>query len=124
MKICFLINDNGEVESVSIPLGPLVENMIFTRKHPELSEDIIAALIGVYDLPIDGMVITNTAHDGKIYGATTGNPPKEIKLHKLNSEVIRFTLERLQLDFLRESDSITSIVYKEPNLTLDAPKIE
>lgn len=124
MKIRFLINDNGEIDSISIPIEPEVDNVIFTRKHPDLSDDIVSALVGVYDLPIDGMVITITAHEGKIFAAQTGNPPKELTPYKLNSEVIGFKQERDRLDFVREDDSITSMVLKTQYMTLDAPKTE
>jgi hypothetical protein len=66
------------VDSVSIPLEPAVDNLILTRKQPELTDDLVAALVGVYDLPMEVMSITITAHDGKIYGAMTGDPTRPL----------------------------------------------
>lgn len=124
MKIRFLINDNGEVDSVSIPIETEVENVTFTRKQPELTEEIIAALIGEYDPPIDGITYTITAHEGKIYATETGNPPKEIKPYKLNDNLVGFRMDRSRLDFMRENDTITRLVFKTPFMTLEAQRKE
>jgi len=123
VKIRFLVNDIGEVNSISIPIEPEVENVTFTRKQPELTEDIIAAIVGVYDLPVDGIAFTITAHEGKIYAAQTGEPPKEITAYKLNDDLVGFNLDRFRLDFVRETDTVTSMVFKTLDMTLEAPKI-
>lgn len=81
VKVRFLIDDNGEVSSVSIPIEPEVDNLVFQRKRPELDEDVVAALLGVYDPPVEGLAFTITAHAGKIYAAQTGNPPQELTLY-------------------------------------------
>jgi hypothetical protein len=124
MKIRFIINDHGEIDSVSIPIEPEVKNVVFTRKQPELSDDIITALVGVYDLPIEGMVITVTANEGKVFAAQTGDPPKEITPYKMDSNVIGFKHDRDRLDFIRKDNNITSVVLKTQFMTLDATKTE
>ena len=120
IKVRFLVNDYGEIDTVSIPIETEVENIIFTRKQPELSEEIIAALVGEFDTPIDGVAFTVTAHEGKIYIAQTGNPPEEVKPYKLNDELVGFRLRRDRLDFLREKDVIDHVVVKTPDLTIEA----
>ena len=124
LKIHFLMNDNGEVDSISIPIEEAVENVTFIRKQPELSEDIIVALVGEYDLPIDGTAFTITAHKGKIYAAQTGSPPEEIKPYRLNDDLVGFRMKRSRLDFVRENNLITRLVLKTPSITLEAPKKE
>jgi hypothetical protein len=119
-KVRFLMNDNGEIDSISIPIEPDVENVIFFRKQPELSEEIIAALIGEYDTPIDGFAFTVTAHEGKVYAAQTGGSPEEIKPYKLTDDLVGFKLKRSRLDFMREKDVITRIVLKAPDMTIEA----
>ena len=49
LKIHFLVNDNGEIDAVSIPIEEAVENVTFVRQQPELSAELIAALVGEYD---------------------------------------------------------------------------
>ncbi len=124
VKIRFLVNDNGEVDSISIPVEPAVENVTFIRKQPELSEDIIAALVGEYDPPIDGITFTITAHEGKIYATQTGRPPEEIKPYKLNDNLVGFRMQRFRLDFVRKNDLVTHLVLKTPFITLEAPRKE
>ncbi|GBD92708.1 hypothetical protein BMS3Abin05_00282 [bacterium BMS3Abin05] len=124
IKVRFLVNDNGDVDSVSIPIEPAVDNLIFTRKRPELTDDLIAELVGIYDPPVDGVVFTITAHEGKIYAAQTGSPPKEITPYKLNDNLVGFRMDRARLDFVRENDVITRMVWKSFSMTLEAPKKE
>ena len=122
-KVRFLVNDTGEVDSVSIPMEPAVDNIIFTRKQLELPEEIVAALVGEYDPPIDGLAFTITAHEGRIYIAQTGNPPAEIKPYKLTADTVGFkSRQQTRLDFMRENDSITRMVVKMPGMTLEAPR--
>ena len=120
VKVHFLINDNGEIDSISIPIEPSVDNIIFTRKHPELSKEIIAALVGEYDTPIEGIAFTVTAHEGKVYAAQTGGPPEEITPYKLKEDLVGFRLRRSRLDFVREKDVITRMVLKMPDITIEA----
>lgn len=124
LKIRFLVNDNGEVDSISIPIETEVENVTFIRKQPELSEDIIAALVGEYDPPVDGITFTITAHEGKVYAAQTGSPPEEIKPYKLDDNLVGFRMKRFRLDFVRENDAFTHLVFKAPFMTLEAPRKE
>ncbi|NOY61524.1 MAG: serine hydrolase [Calditrichaeota bacterium] len=124
IKVRFLVNDNGDVDSVSIPIEPEIENLIFTRKRPELTDDLIAELVGIYDPPVDGVEFTITAHKGKIYAAQTGNPPKELIPYKLSDNLVGFKMDRSRLDFLRENDVINRLVWKSFSMTLEAPKKE
>ncbi len=124
VKVRFFVNDNGEIDSVSIPVEPAIENLIFTRKQPELTDDLIAELSGIYDPPIDGIVFAITAHEGKIYAAQTGNPPVEITPYKLNNDLAGFRMDRSRLDFVRENGAITRMVWKSFSMTIEAPKKE
>jgi CubicO group peptidase (beta-lactamase class C family) len=121
-KIRFLVNDSGEVDSVSVPIEPDVKNVNFTRKQPELSDDIIAALLGIYTLPIDGIAFTITAHQGKVYAAQTGMPPKEIVPSKLSDNLVSFTLDRARFDFIWEDGTVTRMIWKLQNMTLEASR--
>jgi hypothetical protein len=122
IKLHFIINDNGEIDAVSIPIEPAVENVVFTRKQPELGAAIVAALVGEYDTPVKGVTFTVSAHDGKVFAAQTGNAPEEIKPYKLNEEMVGFRLKRARLDFVREQNAITCLVLKTPDMTLEAPR--
>jgi CubicO group peptidase (beta-lactamase class C family) len=120
VKVRFLVNDNGEIDSVSVPLEPAVENIIFTRKQPELGMELLAALVGEYITPIDGLALTVTTHESKVYAAQTGQPPEEIKAYKLNDDLVGFQLKRIRLDFVRENQLINRVVIKTPDMTIQA----
>ncbi len=79
VKVRFLVDDQGEVDAISIPIEPEIENVTFARKQPELAGEWVAQLVGEYDSPVEGIAFTVTAHNGRIYVAQTGRPPEEIK---------------------------------------------
>ena len=122
IKMRYLTNDNGDIDAISIPIEPAVDNVTFTRKPPELSDVVISALVGDYITAIEGIAFAVTAHDGKIYIAQTGNPPAEIKTYKLTDDVVGFRVDRNRLDFTRDGDAVTGIVIKGPGMTLNAPR--
>ena len=120
VKVRFLVNDEGEIDSVSVPVEPEVENTIFTRKPPELSNEIIAELLGNYDTTIDGVAFSITAHERKVYIVQTGGSPEEIKPYKMSNNTIGFKLRRSRFDFTREKDAIKRMVLKTPDMTIEA----
>jgi CubicO group peptidase (beta-lactamase class C family) len=122
MTVRFLVNDSGDVESVSIPMEPAVDNLVLTRKQPELGAGLLAALVGEYPMPVEGLVFTITVHDGKVYSAATGSAPEEIKPYKLTADWVGFKLKRTRLEFARQGEAITRLVLKDPGMTLEAPR--
>jgi len=120
VKVRFLINDEGEIDSVSIPIEPEVENTIFTRKPPELNGEIIATLVGKYDTPIDGVSFSVTTHEGIVYIAQTGGAAEEVMPYKIDSDTIGFKWKRYRFDFVRQKDVINRMVLKTPDMTIDA----
>jgi len=122
MRISFFINDHGQIDSVSIPIEPDVENLTFTRKPPELSEELIAALIGEYDLPMDGMKFTITSHAGKVYATQTGMPSAELWAYQLSGDLVGFRMGRSRLDFARSNGAISHLLFKTPSMILEAPR--
>ena len=122
VKVRFLMNDNGEIDSISIPIEPNIENIIFSRKKPELGKEIITALVGEYVTPIEGVAFTVTAHEEKVYAAQTGGSPEEITPYKVDDDVVGFRWKRARFDFVREKDVITRLVLKTPDFTIEAQR--
>lgn len=122
MKIHFVINDNGEIDSISIPIEPTVENVIFKRKAVELSEHHIAALVGEYEPPVEGLTITISAREGKVHYVQTGGIPKLITPYKVTEDVIGFRVERTRLEFMHENGKVTHLISKSPFSTLESPR--
>jgi len=123
MKVKFQVSENGDIDMVSIPLEPEVENIVFTRKLPDLDDATIAALVGEYDLPIDGIAFTITAHDGKIYATETGTSARELTLYKVDDHLVGFMMERIRLDFMRENGKFSEMIFKGQYTTLEGKKI-
>jgi CubicO group peptidase (beta-lactamase class C family) len=122
MKVRFLTNDSGEIDAVSVPIEPAVENITFTRKPVELPEDVIAALVGEYVPPVEGMTLTVTAHDGKLYMTPAGGAAEEMKPYILSDVLVGCRVERNRLDFVRQDGVITRLLLKTPFMTLEAPR--
>jgi len=120
VKVRFLTNDQGEIDSLSLPIEPSVENVIFTRKQPELDPDLTAALVGVYQTPVAGLAFTITAHAGKFYATQTGGAPQEIKPYKVSAEWVGFRLKETRFDFERSVQGIQRLVLKTSDMTLEA----
>jgi hypothetical protein len=121
-KVRFLTNDSGEIETIAIPIEPAVEDVIFTRKLPALTEAIQQALRGTYQTPVEGLALTISIHKDKVYAAATGGAPEEIKLYRYDEEMIGFRMKRARLDFVRQDDTIARLIFKAPDLTLEAHK--
>lgn len=124
LKVRFLTGDTGEIDMVSVPIEPEIANVTFTRKPPQLTEEVIAALLGVYDPPIDGMTITITARDGHVYATQTGGTAEEIKPYLLTDARVGLVHERTRFEFVRENGQISHLVLKMPFITLEAPRKE
>jgi CubicO group peptidase (beta-lactamase class C family) len=122
LKVRYQVDDNGDVSSVSVPLEPAVENIVFKRKRPALSEALLAAVVGEYQPPLEGLVFTVTAHAGQVFITLTGSPPEEVEPYKLTADWVGFAYKRSRYDFARQGDDITRLVVKQPMLTLEAPK--
>ena len=120
LKVRFLVNDNGEIDSVSVPVEDAVENLVFTRKPPELVDALLSALVGEYVTPVEGLAITITVHTGKVYAAQTGQPSEEIKAYTLTDELVGFRWKRTRLDFVREQGGIRRLELKTPDMTIPA----
>jgi hypothetical protein len=124
MKVSFLVNDNGEIDSVSVPIESEVDNVIFKRKPLELPPDVIAALLGEYVTSIEGVAFTITTHDSKIYATQTGGTADEITAYKLDDSTVGLRSKRARFDFVREQGAITRLILKTPDITLEAPRKE
>ncbi len=120
VKIQFLVDTNGEVGSISIPLEGEVDDILFKRCPPELSQELVEALIGRYDTPVEGLGFAVTSRLDKVYITQTGGPPQEVKAYKLTDEWIGFTMGRARLDFARQEGEIRRLLFKGPATTLEA----
>ena len=106
----------------SIPIEPEVDDVVFTRKLPQLTDDLLAIPAGEYYPPIDGIVFTITQHDGKLFAAETGQPAEAIKLYKVTDALVGFRLKRTRLDFIRGDGGFRALIVKSPFMTVEVPR--
>jgi len=123
-KVRFLVDDNGDVASVAVPLEPAVDDIIFKRNLPVPDEALLTALVGEYQTAIEGLAFTVTIRDGKVFQSPTGGAAEEIKPYKLTDEWVGFTIKRDRFDFAREGGKVTRLVFKAPGMTLEAKRSE
>lgn len=121
-KLRYLMNDNGEIDAVSVPIEPMVDNVIYTRKEPELTDALVAAVVGEYVPPVDGLAFTVSAKEGKVYITQSGGAATEVKAYKVERDAVGFRWERLRFDFVLVDGRATKLIVKAPNMTLEAPR--
>ena len=123
MKTHFLLNDEGQPESISIPIEQEVDPIVFRRAAVVLSAEQRAAIVGEYVPEIEGLVFTiSTAGDSVVF-AQSGSPPQKMKPYRADSVVIGFKLEGSRIDVMLASDGRGErLVLKSSGLTLEAPR--
>lgn len=121
-KVRFLVNDNGELDSISIPIEPAVDNIIFKRKALELPQTIIDAVLGDYDPPIEGITFSITQKQGKVYMTETAGTANELEAYILTDELVGFKHKEERFDFVRNGNNITQLILKSPYITLECPR--
>lgn len=122
LKVRFLMNDHGEIDGLSVPMEPAVDNVVFTRKQIVLDDEILAAVEGTYDPSIDGLIFTVSIRQGKPYFSQSGSAPVEMEAYKLDSHIIGFAIDRVRLEFVREGGAVSKMVVKGP-MTLEAVRV-
>lgn len=123
MKVRFLINDNGEIYAVSIPIEPAVENVLFYRREIKLPENVLKSLTGEYDPGLEGILYTVKLNKGKVYVARSGDTFVEIKAYKIYGDLVCFRAKRDRYEFIIKGNEIIQMVIKTPGMTLEASKI-
>jgi CubicO group peptidase (beta-lactamase class C family) len=126
-KVRFLMNEQGELDKVSMQLEPAIEEpIVFTRKSLALSDDLLAAMTGTYDPPYEGMQVAFYARDGKLYLEATGDTPDEVRAVKVTDAAVMLRNKQhatIRYEFVREGDAITKMVMKSPGATLECPRL-
>ena len=122
MAVRFLTDDQGEIGSLAAPIEPEVADAVFRRRPLELPDEVLAALPGTYDTPIEGLSIAVTVKGGKVYATQTGGTPDELTAYALTDELVGFRFERTRLDFVRAGERSERLTLKSPGMTLEATR--
>ncbi len=124
MKIRFQVNDNGQIDSVSIPIEPAVDNVVFDRKPLDLPTDLLAKLSGRFDSGIEGLIFTISVRDKDVLLATSGQQVEKLLPANLTDTCVEFRVQRTRFQFEFENETITKLIIKTPDATLEAKRIE
>lgn len=122
MKIRFQVNDNGEIDSIAVPIEPAVDHVIFKRKPLELSADALAAITGKYVTEIPGLAFIITIRDGKVYINAEGDVAAEAKPYRQEEAMIGVESQGVRFEFIRENGTFDKFLYKAPGTTLEAKR--
>ena len=120
MKVRFLANDQGEIDAIAVPIEPEVDDVVFRRRPLELDDATLAAIVGEYATPIEGVAIAITAQGRRVYAAASGEPAEEIHPYRSAADRVAFRRKRDRLEFVRDDGAFTRLVIKEPGMTLEA----
>ncbi|MBN2471327.1 MAG: serine hydrolase [Anaerolineae bacterium] len=126
LPISFLIDTNGAISAVSVPIETNVANVVFTRKPLAVDTDELAALAGVYDMPFEGMDLTITVKQGRAYSALTGQAEAELVPYRLTETSVEFQLkkdDRVRVELVKDAQGgYHAAILKEPGMVFNAPR--
>lgn len=126
MPVSFLTDTNGEISSVSVPVEPTVDNVIFTRKPLEIDEAELGAIAGVYDMPFEGMDVTITVKQGRIYSHATGQVEAELVPYRRQETSIEFLLKedtKVRFEMVKNEQGVYHLmILKQPGAVFNAPR--
>jgi CubicO group peptidase (beta-lactamase class C family) len=122
MKAKFLVNEAGEVASVSIPIEPAVDDIVFVRKPVVLDATTLSALAGDYATNVDGLVFNVTTKNGKLYWQESGQPFLEAMPCADRGAEIECRIRRMRAVFFKAEGRFTRLVLKAPGGTYEGNK--
>lgn len=123
LKIRYLMNDSGQVDALSVPMEPAVPNVVFRRKPPVLTPEVMALLAGTYQPPVAGMALTISTAQGKLFVTPEGQAPSELQVYRVDDSVVGLRFERVRLEFERVDGAFKRLRFKAEGMTLEAERV-
>lgn len=126
VPVSFFTDVTGEISAVSVPIEPAVENIIFKRKPITIEPAVLAALVGVYTMPFEGMELFITLKQDKLFMHTTGHTDEELLPFRVTAAGVEFKLksdEKNRLEVVRDAQGNYHLaILKEPGSVYHAPR--
>jgi hypothetical protein len=113
LPVRFLMNVQGEIDAVSWQVEPEVEPIVFKRKPIVIDRDTLAALVGCYDLPIEGLELTVALKKDSLYMLITGQTEQELLPRRVSDSEIEFQVKGeigIRLEFQKDAQGVYYIV--------------
>lgn len=121
-KIRFQTNDKGEVASVTFPLEPNVDDIVFNRKPIMLDNATLAALAGDYHTNVEGLIFSVLHKGEKLYWQESGSAALDLTPCAIRDAEIECHMRHSRVLFPKEGDRFTRLVLKGPFGTYEGYK--
>lgn len=123
LKFQFQTDVHGNIDRVSAPLEPTVENILFTRRAPAALKDTtyLKQFVGTYDLA--GLKLRVFLDHGVLATQATGQQEMDLA----PSREMEFVMEKIKgysLRFEKEKGAIARVIVMQPNGTFVGKRIE
>lgn len=123
----FLMNVQGEIDALSLPLEPQVDPIVFRRKPIAIDVARLAKLAGRYALPIEGMELAVVLKQDRLFMAVTGQAEQELLPRRATESSIEFQVKgamNVQVAFQVDAQGACSqAILKEPNQVFTAHRV-
>lgn len=127
MPVRFLMNVQGEIDSVSLLIEEQVDPVLFTRKPITLDSDTLAVLVGRYDFPMEGLELTVVLKKDTLYLLITGETERELLPRRKSEAGLEFQVKDqagVRVEFPKnELGAYNMVILKQPGMVIKAPRI-
>ncbi len=107
LPVRFLMNVQGEIDEVSLPIEPEVQPVTFKRKPLVLDVETLSRLAGRYALPIEGMELTVALKKDRLFMAVTGQAERELLPRRASPSALEFQVKgatEIFLEFQQDAE--------------------
>lgn len=125
-RVNFLANIKGDIDRISVPLEPAVDNIIFTKKPDAhlYDPEFLSMLVGEYN--IDGTICTvELRGENTLFVTVPGQPPYELEPYK-GTEFNLKGLYGYSVEFELDDgwQEVRGLRFIQPNGVFEAEKVE
>ncbi len=127
VKVIFGVDASGAVVTVSVPVEPAVDNVVFRRAPLTVTADVLSALEGSFDVPVDGMTIVVRRKGDTLYAALTEQPETELIATSQAETSITFVMKdqpHASLSFQQIGDGYDMLRVKQFGAIFECPRIQ
>lgn len=123
----FLMNAQGEIDTLALALEPQVDPIRFQRKPLRLDAALLGALAGRYALPIEGLELAVTLKTDRLFMALTGQTEQELLPRRVSNGAVEFQAKGMmdvRLEFQQDADGqVRQALLKQPSQVYEARRL-
>lgn len=122
LKLSFVTDTTGSVDSVFVPIEPEVEPVVFKKKPITVDETSLDVLTGVYVMPIAGMDVTISLKQGDLYVTVSGQSTEQLLPHRQLNHTISFKVKDDANTLFEFAADGSHLQVKQGGMLFDAPR--